>query len=170
MSESVEIIGAFTNDEHCAHGIRALRAANVKDLRAFAPFPSHLIEDAFQRSKSLVRAFVLCGGITGVITGLAVTIGTSMEWDLVAGGKPIISWPPFIIIMFELMILFGGISAVLSFLFNAQVPDFEAAPGYSARFSEDRFGIVVRCEESDAPKVETILKDAGAEDVVREAA
>jgi Alternative complex III, ActD subunit len=170
MSEPVEIIGAFTDDEHCAHGIRALRAANVKDLRAFAPFPSHLIEDAFERSKSRVRAFVLAGGITGVITGLALTIGTSMEWNLVAGGKPIVSWPPYIIIMFELMILFGGISAVLSFLFNAQVPALEPASGYSSRFSEDRFGVVVTCDEADAARIETILKDAGAEEVVREAA
>jgi Alternative complex III, ActD subunit len=170
MSESVEIIGAFTDDGQCAHGIRALRAAKLTDLRAFAPFPSHLIEDAFERPKSKVRAFVLTGGITGVITGLALTIGTSMEWNLVAGGKPIISWPPFIIICFELMILFGGLSAVLSFMFNAEIPAMEPARGYSSRFSEDRFGIVVKCEEADAGRVETILKDAGAEEVVREAA
>jgi Alternative complex III, ActD subunit len=166
----VDIIGAFTEEEGCAHGIRALRSANVTNLRAFSPFPSHVIEDAFERSRSLVRSFVLVGGISGVITGLALTIGTSMEWNLVAGGKPIVSWPPFIIICFELMILFGGLSAVLSFLFNAQVPAIEPAQGYSSRFSEDRFGIVVRCEEADAARVETILKDAGAEEVVREAA
>jgi hypothetical protein len=170
MSESVEIIGAFTEDRLCAHGIRALRAAKLTDLRAFAPFPSHLIEDAFERPKSRVRAFVLTGGITGVITGLALTIGTSMEWNLVAGGKPIISWPPYIIICFELMILFGGLSAALSFMFNAEIPALESARGYSSRFSEDRFGIVVRCEEADAGRAETILKDAGAEEVVREAA
>jgi hypothetical protein len=170
MSESVEIIGAFTDDGHCAHGIRALRAANLKNLRAFAPFPSHLIEDAFERPKSRVRAFVLAGGIAGVITGLAVTIGTSMEWNLVTGGKPIVSWPPFIIICFELMVLFGGLSALFGFMFNAEVPALETAPGYTSRFSEDRFGIVVRCEEADATRVETILKDAGAEEVVREAA
>jgi hypothetical protein len=170
MSESVEIIGAFRSDELCAHGIRALRAANVREFRAFSPYPSHLIEDAFERAKSPVRAFVLGGGITGVITGLALTIGTTFEWNLGSGGKPMLSWPPFIIICFELMILFGGISAVLSFLLNAGVPAIESARGYSSRFSEDRFGVVVKCDEADVARIESILKDAGAEEVLREAA
>lgn len=72
--------------------------------------------------------------------------------------------------MFELMVLFGGISAVLSFLFNARVPAFEIEPGYSSRFSEDRFGIVVRCDEDQGARIESIFKDAGAEEVVRDAA
>jgi hypothetical protein len=81
-----------------------------------------------------------------------------------------VSWPPFIVIVFELMVLFGGISAVLGFLFNARVPAFEIDARYSSRFSQDRFGIVVRCEDGDGARFETILKDAGAEEVGCEAA
>jgi len=58
----------------------------------------------------------------------------------------------------------------LSFLFNARVPAFEIERGYSSRFSEDRFGIVVRCDEGLGAQVESILKESGAEEVVREAA
>jgi hypothetical protein len=72
--------------------------------------------------------------------------------------------------MFELMVLFGGISAVLGFLLNAGVPAFEIDAGYSSRFSGDRFGVVVRCEEGDSTRIESILRDAGAEEVGREAA
>jgi Alternative complex III, ActD subunit len=170
MSDAVEIVGAFAEEHGCVQGIGALRAASITDFRVFAPIPSPHILEAIGRRKSRVRLFVLIGGITGVLTGLAITIGTSMEWNLVAGGKPIISWPPFIIICFELMILFGGISAVLSFLGNARVPAFESARGYSSRFGDDRFGIAVRCGEPDAARVESLLKQAGAEEVAREAA
>ena len=86
------------------------------------------------------------------------------------GGKPVVSVPPFIIICFELMILFGGISAVLGFLFFARLPALEPAPRYSSRFSEDRFGLVVRCDDADAARAESILNEAGAEEVLREAA
>jgi hypothetical protein len=43
-----------------------------------------------------------------------------------------------------------------------------SAPGYDGRFGEDRFGIVVRCEEAEAARVESMLKESGAEEVVRE--
>jgi Alternative complex III, ActD subunit len=170
MSDTMEIVGAFAAESLCARGVEALKAARITDFQVFAPMPSHHIEEAIGRPRSRVRAFVLAGGITGVLTGLAITIGTSWEWNLVAGGKPIVSWPPYIIICFELMILFGGISAVLSFLVNARMPAFESARGYDSRFGDDRFGIVVRCAEADAPKIESILKEAGAEEVLREAA
>jgi hypothetical protein len=170
MSGTMEIVGSFTDEQQCAHCIEKLRGLKAISVRVFSPIPSHHIEHAIGKPKSPVRAFVLAGGITGVLTAMALTIGTSWEWNLVVGGKPIVSWPPFIIIMFELMVLFGGISAVLSFLFNARVPAFEIKRGYSSRFSEDRFGIVVRCEETEGAKMESILKDAGAEEVAREAA
>jgi hypothetical protein len=170
MSAIVEILGSFANEMDCAHVIERLRAAKPAALRIFSPIPSHHIEHAIGKPKSRVRAVVLAGGTLGILSAIALTVGTSWEWNLNVGGKPVISWPPFIIIMFELMVLFGGISAVLSFLFNARVPAFEIEHGYSSRFSEDRFGVVVRCEEGQSAEIESILRDAGAEEVVREAA
>ena len=170
MNGAVEIIGSFADESECAGCIEKLRSAKPIAVRVFSPIPSHRIEHAIAKPKSPVRAFVLIGGILGVISALALTIGTSWEWNLVVGGKPIVSWPPFIVITFELMVLFGGISAVLGFLLNARVPAFEIDARYSSRFSEDRFGVVVRCDESDGTRFESILKDAGAEEVERAAA
>ena len=170
MSETVEIIASFADEHDCARGIKVLRGAKPAEVRVFSPIPSHTIEHAIGKPKSRVRAFVLIGGILGVSSALALTIGTSWEWNLVVGGKPIVSWPPFIIICFELMVLFGGISAVLSFLVNARVPAFEIEKGYSSRFSEDRFGIVVQCGNDDRAGIETMLREAGAEEVVCQAA
>ncbi len=170
MNGSVEIVGSFGDEHGCVLGIEKLRGVKSIAVRIFSPIPSHHIADAIGKPKSPVRAFVLTGGILGVLTALAITIGTSWEWNLVVGGKPIVSWPPFIIIIFELMVLFGGISAVLGFLFNARVPAFEIEKGYSSRFSEDRFGIIVRCAEGESARIESILREAGAEEVVREAA
>lgn len=170
MSGQVEIIASFTDEHGCAHCIEKLREVKPPFMRVFSPIPSHHIEHAIGKPKSRVRAVVLTAGILGIASAIALTVGTSWEWNLVVGGKPIVSWPPFIIIMFELMVLFGGISAVLSFLVNARVPAFEIERGYSSRFSEDRFGVVVRCDENQSARIESIFKDAGAEEVVREAA
>jgi hypothetical protein len=114
-----------------------------------------------------VRWLVLAGGILGVVAGLAITIGTTYEWRLNAGGKPLLSWPPFIVICFEMMVLLGGIFGFLGVLRLSGVPTTAMAPGYDRRFGEDRFGIVVRCDEAEAARVESMLKESGAEEVIR---
>lgn len=164
----VAIISSFADDARCADAIEELRSAEVRDFNTFSPIPSHRIEHAIGRKKSPVRWLVLAGGISGVLTGLAITIGTTYEWHLNAGGKPLLSWPPFLVICFELMVLLGGIFGFLGVLMLAGVPATTTAPGYSGRFGGDRFGIVVRCDEAVAERVESMLRESGAEEVTRE--
>src|SRR5258708_16123365 len=82
----VTLSGSFTDDALCAHAVEALRNASVEDISTFSPVPSHRIEHAFGRSRSPVRWIALTGGISGVLSGLAITIGTTYEWRLNAGG------------------------------------------------------------------------------------
>lgn len=164
----VAIISSFADDTQCAGAIEQLRAAKIGSFNTFSPIPSHRIEHAIGLKKSPVRWIVLMGGISGVLTGLAITIGTTYEWRLNAGGKPLLSWPPFIIICFELMVLLGGIFGFLGVLGLSGIPATEIEHGYNGRFGEDRFGIVVRCDEAEAERVESMMKESGAEEVARE--
>ena len=165
---TIAIISSFADEAQCAKAIEELRAAKVGEFNTFSPIPSHRIEHAIGKTKSPVRWIVLTGGISGILTGLAITIGTTYEWRLNAGGKPLLSWPPFIIICFELMVLLGGIFGFLGVLGLSGIPATEIAPGYDGRFGEDRFGIVVRCDEAEAARVESMMKESGAQEVVRE--
>jgi hypothetical protein len=171
MSE-VAVISTFDSDDECAQGILALHDARIHEFRAFFPFPSEKIMEAVDHvrawGRSPVRYWQLFGGITGVLTAIALTFGTSWEWNLIAGGRPVISVPPYIIIMFELLILIGGLSGLTGFFVHNRMPVFDPLPGYRSRFSEDKFGLVVQCDESAAGRVESVLRDAGAEDITRE--
>jgi len=170
MSEAVRVIGVFSSEEECVHAIESLRRAGYPRPRVFFPIPSEKILEALELPKSPVRSWVLAGGITGVLSGFALTIGTAMTWPHVAGGKPMISLPPYIIIAFELMILFGALSGVAGFLITGRLPRLESLSGYSPRFSDDRFGVLVTCASEQSTRVELLLKDAGAEEVERETA
>jgi len=171
MSE-VAVISTFGSDDECARGILALHDARIHEFRAFFPFPSEKIMEAVDHvrswGRSPVRYWQLFGGITGVLTAIALTFGTSWEWNLIAGGRTIISVPPYIIIMFELLILMGGLSGLTGFFVHNRMPVFEGYPGYRSRFTEDKFGVVVQCDESAAARVESVLRNAGAEDITRE--
>jgi hypothetical protein len=174
MSGDIEVVGVFTSDIECAHAIEQLHHTPNRGFHTFSPFPSEHMAEAVDEvrewGRSPVRKFVLAGGITGAITALVMTVGTSWEWNLNTGGRPIASITPYIVIIFEMMILFGVLGAVTSFFIKSGLPSFEPASGYRTRFGADRFGLVVRVAESDGGKIETMMRDAGAEEVIREAA
>jgi hypothetical protein len=168
MSDPVRILGIFEGEEETAEGIERLRKAGYSRLEAFFPIPSDRILEALAVRKSPVRVWVLAGGIFGALSGFAITIGTSLTWSHVAGGKPIISIPPYIIIAYELMILLGALFGIGAFLAYGRLPRQESIPGYSPRFSDDRFGLWVTCPPDQSGRVEALLREAGAEEVERE--
>ena len=88
-----------------------------------------------------------------------------MQWGLVTGGKPIASIPPFVVIAFELTILFGGIATLLGMVILGRLPRFRPSPTFDARFTNDRFGVAVHCPPERRASVRQILTTAGAEEV-----
>jgi molybdopterin-containing oxidoreductase family membrane subunit len=165
MTDQMQVTGFFTDEETCVHGIVAVRNAGLGKPRVFSPFASEKILETLHERYSPVRLWVLLGGITGCASGFALTIGLSAEYPHVTAGMPIVSIPPFVIIAFELTILFGALSGLLGFLVHGRFPRFESEPGYDVQFTDDRFGVVIRCAASDQPRVEALLRKVGATEV-----
>ncbi len=169
MNGEVTVTGRFS-DFHAF--IRALRSFHEqgydKQLVAFSPIPRHEIEDAIPAGPSGVRYFTLAGSIIGFLAGAALTILTSLRMDIITGGKPIISIPPFIIIMFELTILFGGLATFVGFLFNGRLPSLSKRIGYVEDFSRDVFGISLACTRKESDTLSGNMKQHGAVEVVIE--
>ena len=78
----------------------------------------------------------------GCAAGFAFTIYTVLSWPLITGGKQIVSVNAFIVIAYELMILFGGLAAFAGFLFLSRMPVFKNVFSDEVEFSR-RFEIVV---------------------------
>jgi len=166
--QQVDVIGFFGTEEECVQAIESVRRARFPAPRVFSPFPSVHVLEALGLGRSPVRLWVLFGGISGAVSGFALTIGLSAAWyPHVTAGMPIVSLPPFVIIAFEMMILFGALAGTLGFLLHGGFPQLEAFPGYDPRFTEDRFGVVVSCAASRASEAEGLFRMAGAEEVTR---
>src|SRR5262245_46432278 len=140
---SANVLGVFAHVDTTVDAIRELRAKGFSDLVVYTPIPVEEIEAEVERVRPLskVRLFTLIGGLTGTATGFFLTIWSSLIWSLLTGGKAPVSYPPFIIIAFELTILFGGLSTVLAILVLGRLPKIRASVTYDPRFSLDRFGV-----------------------------
>ena len=163
--ETVQILGIFAHLDIFTQAIREMRRLGYNNLTVFSPVPRHEIEEALEGEKSPVRLFTLSGGILGGLTGLILTIATSLHYPMITGGKPIVSIVPFLVIVFELTILFGALATILGMLINIRLPRLRLGSGYDPRFSEDRFGLGVRCVGDEAERVQDFLRRAGAEEV-----
>ena len=137
------LMASFDYTDSTVNAIKALRAEGFEEITAFAPFPEHEIEHALGYGASPVRLFTLVGGLTGAATGFAFTIFTSMDWPLVTGGKPILSIPAYVVIAFELTILFGVLSTVIGVFWNMRIPDLKTNVVYDPEFTAGRFGVYV---------------------------
>lgn len=164
-SSTIRVVGIFAHFDAFLEAIRRLKDLGYRDLTAFSPVPHHEIEEILEKPRSPVRFFTLGGGILGALTGFGLATFTSLHYPLITGGKPIVSIPPFLIIAFELAILFGSLSTILGMLLNIRLPRFRLEPGYDPRFSEDRFGLRVRCLGDQSDMVQQVLETCGAEEV-----
>jgi molybdopterin-containing oxidoreductase family membrane subunit len=164
------ILGVFAHVDTTVRALEELKAKGYHDLTVYTPVPIHEIEDVIERDRpvSKVRLFTLLGALTGLASGWILTAWTSLKWGLIVGGKPPMGWPvspPYVVIMFELMILFGGIATLIGMVTLGRLPRFVPSPSYDRRFTNDRFGVAVHCTPDRAASVREILRAAGAEEV-----
>lgn len=162
------VLGVFDAPGDVADVATKLRNRGFGELEVFSPAPFPEIDDAIMPKPSGVRTFTLVGGLLGAVTGFALTIWMSNDWQIVVGGKPFSSIPPYIIIAFELTILFGGLLTALGLFVKGGLPKGTPGvhdPGYHKRFSAEEFGLVVGCGDRDVPEVDSLLRAHAAKEV-----
>lgn len=82
------------------------------------------------------------------------------------GGRPIITFPPYLIISYEMTILFGILFTVLGFLISARFPALRERI-YVPEAAVDQFAVFVPCDDEGYGRAETILRDGGAGEIRR---
>jgi hypothetical protein len=112
--------------------------------------------------------WTLIGGIAGCAIGTWITLYMSYDWPVQVGGKTIGSIPPYVVIMFEMTVLFGALTTLLGILLNVLLASrHQGTIAYDPRFTNDKFGIFVAAQAARAGQVESLLRAAGAEEVRR---
>lgn len=158
-------------DDFC-DAIKELRLQGFAEITTLAPCPRHEIDIALGEPQSRVPFFTLLCGALGVITAYSMTSWMSVNWPLPVSSKPLISLIPYTVIAFELMVLlgaYGTMFGVLLLILNATrklaFPKSLEYKNYN-RFTNDRFGLVVRSQNIES--IKKILADHLAEEIHEE--
>ena len=158
------VLASFAHLDAATDAIRGLKARGFRDLTVYTAAPNHEIEDALDQPVSWVRLFTLIGGLTGCTAGFAMTIWMSDDWPLLVGGKPIAAIPPYVVIAFELTIIYGALCTVAGIIIMSLVKSLKGRP-FHPRFTDDRIGIFVPCTPDQSGSVRALLTEAGSEEV-----
>jgi len=160
------LVSYFDHPGDVASAVTKLKGRGFDDIETYSPAPFEEIDEAVDPKPSIVRVFTLIGGLAGVVTGFFIQIWMSLDWPVKIAGKPFASIPPYVIIGFELTILFGGLLTLVGLLVAGGLyPRFKLDPAYSKRFSGEEFGVVVNCKDRDVTEVDKLLRANSAKEV-----
>jgi len=159
------LLSVYDRPQDVAEVVTKLKGRGFDDLTTYSPAPFKEIEDAEDPRPSPVRAFTLIGGLTGVFLGFLMQIWMSLDWPIKIGGKPFASIPPYVIIGFELTILFGGLLTFIGMMTVGRLYPRPLDKAYSPRFSAEEFGVVVECGDRDVAEVDALMRASAAKEV-----
>ncbi len=153
------LLAEFDDVNDAIVAAKSAYAAGYRKLDAYAPFPVEELSEAVGFQKNGVALVCLCGGLLGC-TGAFILqwwINT-ISYPINIGGRPLNSWPSFIIVTFEMTILFSGLSAVFGMLALNGLP-MPYHPVFNVpRFglaSKDRFFLIVFSSDKNYDAVRT---------------
>lgn len=161
------MFGEFPDEDTIVRAIHALHRDGYRRIEAYMPYPSHAVEEALaHRTRLPYLIFAV---------GIAAAAGAyGLQWLLVAHLYPLIvgGRPPhfplaFIVITFEMGVLFAGLTAFFGTLWCGRlarlVDDVQGIPGFTS-VTRDRFWLEVSGSDPafDASRVHALLLDCGA--------
>ena len=160
-------LGLFHDPQLALEAAGKLKGAGFERPELMTPIPIHGVEEILGPKKSVIKRFTFFGGIIGAVSGFVLAAGTAVMYVHPSGGRPIITIPPFLIITYEMIILFGILATVLGFLISARFPAIRERV-YVPETAVDKFAVTVPCDSEELfGRAEEILRAAGAAEVRR---
>lgn len=160
----MKLTGVYPHRDDLLKAINMLHEKSLSDLDVLMPVPDHEILEAVKHPRSGVGWISLAGGF--FLGSLGLTgwfLWTHTQWSLITGGKPAVSLPPFVVVLFEMTVLMTGICTLLGVFHLCRLAPFKKDPDHDPRVSEDHYVLLVNAEAEQIKVVKQIFSETGAE-------
>lgn len=139
--ESYFLVAEFANAEPMLKATRDLREAGW-NVELHTPFPVKGMKEALGfKGRTVPHSFVI-GGVIGALTGFSIQVFANLAFPLDIGGRPLIAVPAFVMITFELMVLFSVCTGIGTMFTRNRLPRLNYPLFDAKRFhlaSDNRF-------------------------------
>lgn len=149
------VVGEFATAEALLAALAKARQQHRPVLDAFSPYPLTEAAQELAPDWAQVRWWAAAGALGMALVALAVQYLSNTRFlPINTGGRPLNSWPVYVMTTFEVCVLAGTVVGCAVFLFKARLPQlvhpaFEI-PGFD-RASQDRFFLALQAPERDQP-------------------
>ncbi len=176
------IMAEFETPAQITVAATKVHAAGYRFWDCHVPFPVHGLDKAMGVKRTILPFLVLGAGATGTTVAFCLQAFTNASsisiWALVwvsgypflISGKPLMSVPAWIPVIFELTVLFSALSAAGLMLFLNGLPRLSHPLLQNSRFrraTDDRFFVVIEARDPKflRSKTEAFLKTLGAKHI-----
>lgn len=148
------LLAEFNTPGAMVRATEAARAEGFRRMECYTPYPVEEAATALDVHRNRVPLLTLMGGIAGLITAfLMQTWMSAISYPMNIAGRPLFSWPAFVIPAYEWTILFAGLSAAFSMLALNGLPQpyhpLFNAPNFRVGATDDKFFL---CLEATDPQ------------------
>lgn len=135
------LMAVFADPEALVVAARGMRERGYRHMDAFSPFPMKELDAILEIPKTRLPWIVLAGGIAGaaLVYGL-IWYSVEVDYPINVGGRPLHSWPPFVVITFEAGILGAAFAGFLGVLAANGLPRYHHPVFNAESFSYARGG------------------------------
>jgi hypothetical protein len=138
------LLAEFNTPSELVHATEEARRVGYRRMECYTPYPVEEAAVALDFHKNRVPLVCLLGGLLGVTTASLMETWISVwAYPLNIAGRPLFSWPAFIIPAYEWTILFSGLSAAFGMIALNGLPQLYHpvfnAPNFRNGASTDKF-------------------------------
>jgi hypothetical protein len=139
-----ELVAVYADPDEALQAVLSLRDRGVSNAQVSSPAAFPVVHEVEHTGHSRALGWVaLVGGLTGLVCATVLEVVTSKTLGLVVGGKPIVAWTAFGVVMFELTMLFAGASNFLALAILSAVSRRKVARAIRDLVSSERIVVTV---------------------------
>jgi hypothetical protein len=145
------LMAEFETAEGVLAAATRARQAGYRDMDAYTPYAVAGLAETLGMRRTRVPFVVLVGGLVGAAVGFFMQYWSmAVDYPINVGGRPYNSWPVFIPITFEVMVLVAAFAAFFGMLFLNGLPRPHHPVFNEPRFvraSQDRFFLCIEATD-----------------------
>ena len=158
------VMAEFETADALIAATRQARVAGYTRMDGYSPYPVGEVADELGFPRSEIGAVMFIGGLLGATTGFMMQYYlNAVEYPLNIAGKPYFSWPMFVPITWELLVLTASLTGLIGLWALCGLPQryhpVFTVPQF-ARATRDRFFLVIEAADPqfDAGRVKEFMR------------